>query len=46
MTRFMEEFQSCVGNLNDMDSFNELFQELALIDIQFGGGPSHGSISE
>jgi len=37
MTRFKEERQRYVGNLNDMDSFNDLIQELALIDIPLGG---------
>jgi len=37
MTRFTEERQGCVGNLNDMDSFNDLICELALIDIPLEG---------
>ena len=36
MTRFTEERQDCVGNLNDMDSFNDLIWELALSDIPLG----------
>ena len=46
MTRFMEERQGCVGNLNNMDSFNDFIRGLALIDIPLGGGHSLGPISE
>ena len=37
MIRFMEERQGCVANLNGSDSFNDLIQELTLIDILLWG---------
>ena len=37
LTRFLDERQGCEGNLNDIDSFNNLIWDLALIDISLGG---------
>ena len=36
MTGFMDEDQGCEGNMNDMDSFNDLIRDLGLIDIPLG----------
>jgi len=37
MTKFMNERQSCEGNIVDIDSFNDLIRDLGLIDIPLGG---------
>ena len=37
MTRFSDDRQGCEGNINDMDSFNDLIRALDLIDISLGG---------
>ena len=38
MTGFMDEDQGCEGNMNDMDSFNDLIRDLGIIDIPLGEG--------
>ena len=46
MTRFLDERQDCKGNINNMDSFNDLIRALGLIDIPLGGRSLLGLIKE
>ena len=46
MIRLIDECQGCEGNINDMNSFNDLIRALGLIDIPLGWDPLLGPISE